>query len=107
MEGEDKMNFTKKYFKIFIGIAVLMLVIIVFFFAQRSSTLETGALKDWRAAAIDRRVAAAQIMTGEADNIELLVSCIDKMATLPDSSEMAVRDAASLCHTGIKLKPSL
>ncbi len=101
------MNFVKKYFKLFIGAAVLVLVLVVFFFAQRSSSLETSALKDWRGAPMDRRVAAAQIMTGASENIDLLVACIDKMATLPDSGEMAVRDAASLCHTGIKLKENL
>ena len=83
------------------------MVIFVFFFAQRSNALETGTLKDWRAAPMDRRVAAAQIMTGATENIDILVTCIDKMATLPDSGVMAVRDAASLCHTGIKLKQNL
>lgn len=101
------MNFAKKYFKIFIGVGVLLLVIIVFFFAQRSDSLETATLKDWRAAAMERRISAAQIMTGTTDNIDMLVACVDKMASLPDSGQMAVRDAASLCHTGIKLKQNL
>ena len=101
------MNFIKKYFKIFIGIAVLILVVVVFFFSQQSSDLETGMLKDWQAAPMDRRVASAQILTGADKNIDLLVACIDKMATLPDSGEMAIRDAASLCYTGIQLKESL
>ncbi len=101
------MNFIKKYFKIFIGIAVLIMVVVVFFFAQSSSTLETGVLKDWRAADQDRRVAAAQILVGADKNTNLLVECIDKMATLPDSGEMAIRDAASLCHTGMQLKENL
>lgn len=101
------MKFIKKYFKIFIGIAALILVLVVFFFAQRSGTLETGTLKDWRAASVERRVAAAQILTGADSNVDLLVACIDKMATLADSGEMAIRDAASLCHTGIQLKENL
>lgn len=101
------MNFVKKYLKLFIGVGVLILVLVVFFFAKRSGVLESGTLKDWRAAPLDRRIAAAQIMTGEGKNIDLLVACVDKMATLPESGEMAVRDAASLCHTGIKLKENL
>lgn len=101
------MNFVKKYFKIFIGISVLILAVIVFFFAQRSSTLETSTLKDWRSAPMDRRISAIQIMTGADNDIELLVACVDKMATLPDSGEMMVRDAASLCYTGNQLKQSL
>lgn len=101
------MNFVKKYFKMFIGVGVLILAIVVFFFAQRSGTLETGALKDWRAASIERRVAAGQILTGMDKDVDLLVACVDKMARLPDSSEMAIRDAVSLCHTGIQLKDNL
>lgn len=101
------MNFIKKYFKIFIGIAVLILAIVVFFFAQRSSALETSTLKDWRTAPMDRRISAIQIMTGADKDVELLVACVDKMATLPDSGEMMVRDAASLCYTGNQLKQSL
>ena len=101
------MNFIKKYFKLLVGVAVLLLALIVFFFAQRSNTLETGFLKDWRAASMDRRIAAAQIMTSADRDVTLLVACIDKMSALPESGEMAVRDAASLCHTGIKLKENI
>lgn len=101
------MNFIKKYFKIVVGASVLILALVVFFFAQRSGTLETGVLKDWRAATLDRRVAATQILTGADRNIDLLVACVDKMATLPESGEMAIRDAMSLCHTGVKLKENL
>ncbi|MBO5705050.1 MAG: hypothetical protein J6R99_03475 [Alphaproteobacteria bacterium] len=101
------MNFIKKYLKLFIGIGALILVLVVFFFAQRSSALEGGSLQEWRGASVDQRVSAAQILTGADTNIDLLVACIDKMATLPDSAEMAVRDAASLCQTGIQLKENL
>lgn len=101
------MNFIKKYFKIFIGVAVLVLVLIVFFFSQRGTALETGNLKDWRTAPLERRISAMKILTGAENDIEILVACVDKMATLPDSSEMAVRDAASLCYTGMQLKDNL
>ena len=106
IKGRDKMNFVKKYLKLFIGIGVLILVLVTFFFAKRSNVLETGSLKDWRAASLDRRT-AVQIMTGADKHIDLLVACVDKMATLPESGEMAVRDAASLCQTGIILKENL
>ena len=98
------MDFIKKYLKLFIGISVLILVLVTFFFAKRSNVLETGSLKDWRAASTESRMAAARILTGTDTNTDLLVACITKMSQLPDSGEMAVRDAASLCQTGIKLK---
>ena len=101
------MNFIKKYFKLFVGVGVLILVLVTFFFAKRSNVLETGSLKDWRAASTESRMSAARILTGTDTDVELLVACIDKMSQLPDSGEMAVRDAASLCQTGIKLKENL
>lgn len=101
------MNFVQKYIKFFVGISVLILVLIVFFFAKRSSVLETGSLHDWRAASLDRRIAATQILVGTDSHIDLLVACVDKMSKLPESGEMAVRDAVSLCHTGVKLKENL
>ena len=101
------MDFIKKYIKLFIGVAVLILVLITFFFAKRSNVLETGSLKDWRAASTENRMAAAQILAGTDTNTDLLTACITKMSQLPESGEMAIRDAASLCQTGIKLKENL
>ena len=58
------MNFIKKYFKLFVGVGVLILVLVTFFFAKRSNVLETGSLKDWRAASTESRMSAARILTG-------------------------------------------
>ena len=95
------MNSFKKVLKIVIGIAVLIFVVVVFFFAMKSSDLENGNLRQWRAADVARRTTSAQIIIASTDNLELLVQCVDKVATLPGSGEMAVRDAVSLCNTGI------
>ena len=98
------MKVIKKYLKFIIGIAVLLVVIVVFMLVMQTSDLENGDLKKWRAADLDARMAAAQILSASDENLELLVQCVDKMACLPDSGEMAVRDAMSLCYTGIQLK---
>lgn len=97
------MNFIKKYLKFFIGIAVLILVIIVFAFAMRTSDLENANLKKWRSSDLTRRMTAVQILSASDENLELLVQCVDKIATLPDSGDMAVRDAVALCYTGIQV----
>ncbi len=101
------MKFIKKYLKIFIGIMALVLCGCVFFFMQRASDLENGNMRNWVAASDDRRVAAVKILVGNEDHTDLMVACMDKIATLPESGEMAVRDAASLCHTGILLRENL
>ncbi len=95
------MKFVKKYLKIFIGVAVLILAIVVFFFAMRTSNLENASLRKWRAADLNRRMAAAQILSASDANLDLLVKCVDKIAALPESGDMMVRDAVTLCNMGI------
>ena len=69
------MNFLKRYLKIFIGIAVLIFVVVVFFLTQRSGDLEGANLKKWRSADIERRVAAVKILVASDEHSELLVQC--------------------------------
>ncbi len=101
------MSFFKKYFKILIGIAALILVFVIFVMTQRSENLETASLKKWPAASLERRTAAVKILVGSDKNTELIVQCVDKIAAMPESGEMAVRDAASLCYTGLQIKENL
>lgn len=98
------MKFLKKYLKFFIGVAVLILAVLVFFLAQRSGDLENANLKKWRNADVDRRTAAVQILAASDEYTDLLVQCVDKIAELSESGEMAVKDAVSLCYTGVLLK---
>ncbi|MDO5012705.1 MAG: hypothetical protein Q4E56_04310 [Pseudomonadota bacterium] len=90
--------------KLFIGVAALLLVVVMFSCTMRKSNLETDNLKAWRAASLDRRAAAVRMLTATDDDTELMVACVDKMSALPDSGEMAVRDAVSLCYTGVQIK---
>lgn len=101
------MKHAKTFLKFVIGVAVLVLVVFVFFRAQRSSDLETGTLNNWQAASLDRRVAAVKILAATDQYTDSIVACVDKMATLPDSGDMAIRDAVALCYTGIQLKANL
>lgn len=93
--------------KFLLGIAVLLAVFLVFFYTQRSNDLSTGTLKNWASASNDQRVAAAKVAVAGDSDIDLIVACVNKMSTLPDSHEMIVRDAISLCYTGIILKENL
>lgn len=98
----------KSVLKFCLGIAVLLIVFFVFFNTQKSNDLATGNLKNWAAASNEQRTTTARVIVASDDaNIDLIVACVDKMATLPDSHEMIVRDAISLCHTGIILKENI
>lgn len=102
------MKFIKKYLKFIIGTAVLLGVFFAFFTIPRDgSKLEVGTLKDWRAAATERRIAAVRVLTASDENLDGVVACVDKMSALPDSSEMAVRDAVELCFVGYQLRENI
>ena len=91
-----------------LGVSVLLLVVFVFFtMPSKEVALESALLKDWRGATIERRTTAAKVLTASENNLGLLVACVDKMATLPDSGDMPVRDAMELCFVGIQLKNNL
>ena len=93
----------------FVGIGVLLMAVFVFFTLpqHKEVELETAQLKDWPMATVERRIAAAKVLTASENNLELLVACVDKMATLPDSADMPVRDAMQLCFVGVQLKANM
>lgn len=101
------MNFVKKYFKILIGAGVLVIALFVFAASLQSKDLSTGTLKSWASANNDERVATVRTLIGGDENIDIVVACVGKIATLPDSSEMTIADAARLCNMGMQLKQSL
>lgn len=98
------MKFIKKYFKLFIGCSVLIMGIFVFLLAQRGGNLESGTLQNWKSASAIRRFTAVQVLNASDENIELIVSCVDKMSKLPNSADFVVSDAVRLCTMGIQLK---
>jgi len=100
-------KFLKKYLIFFVGIGVLILAIFVFVQTQKTTALESGQLKSWRSASVQRRIAAVRVLTASENNLDLLVKCVDKIATLPDSSDMPVRDAVELCFVGVQLKENI
>ncbi|MCL1902202.1 MAG: hypothetical protein FWG18_01065 [Alphaproteobacteria bacterium] len=98
------MNFIKTHTKFIIGILALALVVVVFFMSMRPQELESGDLRAWKSASESRRGAAIEILTGSNENIGIMVACVDKMATLPNSASVKIRDAASLCSVGFALR---
>ena len=98
----------KSVLKFVLGICVLLTVFFVFFHTQQSNDLAAGNLKNWASASADQRTTTARVVVASDDaDIDLIVACVNKMSTLPDSHEMIVRDAISLCHTGIILKENI
>ncbi|MGI5845916.1 MAG: hypothetical protein ACOX7D_01900 [Alphaproteobacteria bacterium] len=99
------MKVVKANLKLIVGILALVLAAAIFFIAMKSqSNLEEGNLRAWLSASDSRRAAAIEILTGTTENLDLMVLCVSKMASMPDSGKLKVRDAASLCSVGIALR---
>jgi|APHig6443717817_1056837.scaffolds.fasta_scaffold00023_56 hypothetical protein len=99
------MKIIKSNLKLVVGILALALAASVFFIAMKAqSNLEEGNLRSWLSASDSRRAVSVEILTGTKENSDLMVSCISKMASMPNSGKVKVRDAASLCSIGIELR---
>ena len=97
----------KSLLKFALGIAVLLVVIFVFFHSQNAKNLEQDNLKHWLASSNDQRVAAVKVAVAGDGDIDLIVACVNKIASLPDSGEMDVTTAIVLCHTGNTVKENI
>ena len=87
----------KPVLKFILGIAVLLAVLFVFFHSQHTNNLERDTLKHWVSASSDQRIAAVKVAVAGEGDIDLIVQCVNKIATLPDSGEMEVTTAIVLC----------
>jgi hypothetical protein len=97
----------KSLLKFVLGIAVLLVVIFVFFHSQSANKLEQDNLKHWLSSSNDQRVAAVKVAVAGDGDIDLIVACVNKIASLPDSGEMDVTTAIVLCHTGNTVKENI
>ncbi|MCL2369329.1 MAG: hypothetical protein FWC83_01485 [Alphaproteobacteria bacterium] len=98
-------KFIKQNFKMAVGIVAILIVAVSFFvLLMRPASLEESDLRNWQTTTQARRAAAVEILTGSRENTELMVECIDAIATLPESGRMNIRDAAALCAAGIALR---
>lgn len=101
------MKVLKRILLFMIGIGAIITAIVLFSGSMRPTDLENGTLHDWVSASVERRTTAIKILTATDTDTEILVACVDKIATLPDSAQMAVRDATSLCYTGMQIRENL
>ncbi|MBP5707691.1 MAG: hypothetical protein J6W79_01710 [Alphaproteobacteria bacterium] len=97
----------KSVLKLALGVAVLLVAAFVFFRTQSSGSFDKGSLKHWLASSNEQRIATVKIAVAGEGDIDLIVACVNKIATLPDSNEMDTQTAITLCHTGNLLKENI
>ena len=93
----------KIHFKFVIGMGVILIAAMTFFIYLRHGNLENSDLRAWPSASESRKIAAIKILSGTDQDIDVMVGCISKMAMMPESGKMKIKDAASLCAVGVAL----
>ena len=100
----DRIRKIKRFIKISVASFVILVAIILAFFVEYSHNFENANMTKWPKITTNQRVDIIRhIVKSDITNQDLLISCVDKIANLPDSQEMMIRDAISLCYNGIKL----
>ena len=103
MTRRTKIQQIKLIIKIAIVVCVLCVFLILGFFVKPIHTFEKSHMKKWLSLSEQERITTVQRIVPNAENQDLLINCITKIAELPDSNKMIINYAAVLCYNGIKL----
>lgn len=103
MSKKSKIRLIKRIIKVFIAVVILVLLILLGFFVKHTRTFEDANMKKWLELSASQQTQTVKRIIPQFDGDTLLVQCITKIAELPDSEKMNIRDAAVLCYNGIKI----
>ena len=99
-----KLQRIKYVIKITIVCVLLFLFVVLGFCVKHTYTFENSSIKKWTILTESQRIATLKRIIPDApQDMDLLIQCITKIAQLPDSGTMDIRDGAALCYNGIKL----
>ncbi len=100
---QTKIQKIKNFIKISVASGLVILFVFLLFFVKHKHSFENSNMGKWAILSETQRVETLQKIIPNIENQDLLLACMNKIATLPESSNMIIQSAASLCHNGIKL----
>ena len=100
---KTKFQKIKRFIKISVASGLLVLFVFLGFFVKHKHSFENSNMGKWVSLSDSQRIETLQKIIPNIENQDLLLACMNKIATLPESSNMIIQSAASLCHNGIKL----
>lgn len=103
MTQQTKIQQIKLFIKISIIVCVLGIFVVLGFFVQPIKTFEKSHMKKWLTLSEQEKITTIQRIVPNAEQQDLLINCVTKIAELPDSNKMIIHDAVVLCYNGIKL----
>jgi len=97
------MKSLKKIIKIVTGIVLFsVLIFSTLFIIKNNTTLEDTNMKQWYFSNESEQLKVINKTAIEEKYKRLLFDCLNKISSLPHSSEMMVKDAIALCVSGIQ-----
>ena len=103
MTQQTKIQQIKLFIKISIIVCVLVIFVVLGFFVRPIKTFEKSHMKKWLTLSEQEKITTIQRIVPNAEQQDLLINCVTKIAELPDSNKMIIHDVAVLCYNGIKL----
>ena len=103
MTKKTKIQHIKTFIKIFVASGLVVSFIILTFFVKHTHTFENFNMKKWTTLTYSQRVSTVHRVISDFTPNDLFMACMDKIATLPESDNMLIQSAVSLCYNGIKL----
>ena len=99
----NHIRFLKRIIKISVAVIIILSALFLGLFVKNNQKYENSNMSKWLKIPEPERMAILTRTAKDMEDKDLLMSCVDKIASLPDSNEMIIRDAISLCYNGIKL----
>ncbi len=106
MTKKTKLQHIKFFIKASIVVFVLLVFIVLGIFVRPAQTFENSNMKKWADLTVEQRTQTLERIIKNISDQELLMKCVDKIASLPNSNEMLIKDAAVICYTGIQMNAS-
>ena len=103
MKKRTKIQHIKLFIKISIVICVLFIFVVLGLFVKPGHTFENANMGKWLKLDRQQQIETVQLIIKTDESQELLLDCVTKIAELPKSDDMQIRDAVVLCYNGIKL----
>lgn len=100
---KTKFQKIKTFIKLSVAFGLVVLFVFLGFFVKHKRSFENSDMGKWTTLSDVQRIETLQKIIPNIEDQDLLLACMDKIATLPESSNMIIQSAASLCHNGIKL----
>ena len=103
MTQKNKIQKIKNFIKVSVASGLMLLFIALTFFVKHSHTFENSNMKKWIVLTETQRLTTVQRIIPDFEYNDLFMACMNKIAALPESGNMIIQSAVSLCYNGIRL----